>query len=107
MGTPDRERCDESKAVYSVPTKPAQEGLNSVEYGDEPRVQQQVVPLSAAASISPAPAPAPRAPEAASPQTLKPLYSVRLTLSTPWWRASLSSEKPRRTHYPADHQKQV
>jgi hypothetical protein len=27
------------------------EDLDSVEYGDEPRVQQQVVPLSAAASI--------------------------------------------------------
>ena len=27
------------------------EGFNSVEYSDEPRVQQQVVPLSAAANI--------------------------------------------------------
>jgi hypothetical protein len=34
----------------------------TVAYGDEPRVQQQVVPLSAAASIAPAPAaPAPPA----------------------------------------------
>jgi HK97 family phage portal protein len=35
-----------------------QEGYDSVEYGDEPRVQQQVVPLSAAGSIPPAPGPA-------------------------------------------------
>ena len=34
------------------------EGLDAVKYGDEPRVQQQVVPLSAAASIPAAPAPA-------------------------------------------------
>jgi HK97 family phage portal protein len=31
------------------------EGMNSVEFGDEPRVQQQVVPLSAAAAIPAAP----------------------------------------------------
>jgi hypothetical protein len=34
-----------------------QEGFDSVPYGDEPRVQQQVVPLSAAGSIPPAPGP--------------------------------------------------
>ncbi|RXG91581.1 phage portal protein [Bradyrhizobium zhanjiangense] len=41
------------------------EGLDAVEYGDEPRVQQQVVPLSAAAKIPAAPA-APAAPPAAA-----------------------------------------
>ena len=43
------------------------EGLDSVEYGDEPRVQQQVVPLSAAGSIPDAPA----APSAAGPAIAK------------------------------------
>jgi HK97 family phage portal protein len=47
-----------------------QEGLDSVKFGDEPRVQQQVVPLSAAASI-PA-APAPHAPPSAAPAPLPP-----------------------------------
>ncbi|TYL87429.1 phage portal protein [Bradyrhizobium cytisi] len=41
------------------------EGLDSVEFGDEPRVQQQVVPLSAAEGIPSAPA-APSAPPAAA-----------------------------------------
>jgi HK97 family phage portal protein len=41
------------------------EDLPDVEFGDEPRVQQQVVPLSAAASI-------PAAPAAASPQPAAP-----------------------------------
>ena len=40
-----------------------QEGLDSVPYGDEPRVQQQVVPLSAAGQIPSAPS-APAAPAA-------------------------------------------
>jgi hypothetical protein len=39
------------------------EGLDSVKFGDEPRVQQQVVPLSAAEGIPSAP-PAPAAPSA-------------------------------------------
>jgi hypothetical protein len=49
------------------------ENLPAVEFGDEPRVQQQVVPLSAAASIQPdktsstPPAPGPPAPPPASP----------------------------------------
>ena len=38
------------------------EGLDSVEYGDEPRAQQQVVPLSAAANIPGPGEPAPRKP---------------------------------------------
>jgi HK97 family phage portal protein len=41
------------------------EGFDSVEFGDEPRVQQQVVPLSAAAGIPSAPGPG--APPAAPP----------------------------------------
>jgi HK97 family phage portal protein len=43
-----------------------QEGYANVEFGDEPRLQQQVVPLSAAGKI--APAPAPPAPPPAPPQ---------------------------------------
>ena len=43
-----------------------QEGLDAVKFGDEPRVQQQVVPLSAAANIPAAPAPAAAPPAAAS-----------------------------------------
>jgi HK97 family phage portal protein len=48
----------------------AQEGYKPVKYGDEPRVQQQVVPLSAASGIPSAPGPgsAPPAPPAAGPQ---------------------------------------
>jgi HK97 family phage portal protein len=42
------------------------EGYSSVEHGDEPRVQQQVVPLSAAAAIPAAPA-SPAAPPAPQP----------------------------------------
>jgi hypothetical protein len=41
-------------------------GYDAVEFGAEPRVQQQVVPLSAAAAIPGAPA-APAAPAAAAP----------------------------------------
>jgi HK97 family phage portal protein len=46
------------------------EGYDAVEFGDEPRVQQQVVPLSAAGAI-PA-APAPQAPPSAAPAPLPP-----------------------------------
>jgi HK97 family phage portal protein len=47
------------------------EGFDSVKFGDEPRVQQQVVPLSAAAAIPAAPAaPAsPPAPPSEAPET--------------------------------------
>jgi HK97 family phage portal protein len=48
-----------------------QEGLDSVAYGDEPRVQQQVVPLSAAAKIPAAP-PAPPAPPAEAAKPIPP-----------------------------------
>jgi HK97 family phage portal protein len=44
-----------------------QEGLDAVKFGDEPRVQQQVVPLSAAGNIPAAPAP-PAAPPAPAAQ---------------------------------------
>jgi HK97 family phage portal protein len=51
--------------VYSPNEARNEEGMDSVEAGSEPRVQQQVVPLSAANAI-PA-APAPHAPPAAPP----------------------------------------
>ena len=47
--------------IYSPNEARIIEGLDPVEFGDEPRVQQQVVPLSAAGKI-----PAPAAPEAPS-----------------------------------------
>ena len=49
--------------IYSPNEARAEFGLKSVEFGDEPRVQQQVVPLSAASAIPAAP-PAPGAPAA-------------------------------------------
>jgi phage portal protein BeeE len=49
--------------IYSPNEARREEGLEEVEYGEEPRVQQQIVPLSAAGNI---PAPAPGAPPAAS-----------------------------------------
>jgi HK97 family phage portal protein len=51
--------------VYSPNEAREQEGLDAVKWGDEPRVQQQVVPLSAAGAI-PA-TPGPKAPPAAAP----------------------------------------
>jgi hypothetical protein len=49
--------------IYAPNEARQSEGLNRVDYGDEPRVQQQVVPLSAAGAIAAAP-PAPPAPAA-------------------------------------------
>jgi len=43
------------------------EGFDAVEHGDEPRVQQQVVPLSAAAAIPAAPGPGAAPPAAGAP----------------------------------------
>src|SRR5262249_19787692 len=43
--------------IYSPNEARAAEDLDAVPYGDEPRVQQRVVPLSAAGSIPPAPGP--------------------------------------------------
>jgi hypothetical protein len=51
--------------IYSPNEARSAEGLDAVEFGDEPRVQQQVVPLSAAGSIPAAPAPSPAPPAAA------------------------------------------
>jgi HK97 family phage portal protein len=51
--------------IFSPNEAREKEGLDRVPFGDEPRVQQQVVPLSAAAAI-PA-APGPHAPAAAPP----------------------------------------
>jgi len=69
--------------VYSPNEARTQEGLDEVKFGDEPRVQQQVVPLSAAASIQapppgghPPPAahvpPSPPAPGASPAEPVKP-----------------------------------
>lgn len=52
--------------IYSPNEARNQEGLDDVEFGDEPRVQQQVVPLSAAGKIPAAPGPG-AAPPAAPP----------------------------------------
>lgn len=51
--------------IYSPNEARRLEGLPDVEYGDEPRVQQQVVPLSAASAISSAPSAPPAAPQPA------------------------------------------
>jgi hypothetical protein len=48
------------------------EGLKSVPFGDEPRVQQQVVPLSAASKIPAAPAPGAAPPSPAPPPPSPP-----------------------------------
>jgi len=57
------------------------EGLDSVPYGDEPRVQQQVVPLSAAGSIPPAPpAPGPAASPSAPAEVKDYQTRVRLDI---------------------------
>jgi HK97 family phage portal protein len=62
--------------IYSPNEARNMEGLDSVDFGDEPRVQQQVVPLSAAAGIPAAPGPnaAPAQPPApANNNTDKPI----------------------------------
>jgi HK97 family phage portal protein len=55
--------------VYAPNEARELEGLDRVPFGDEPRVQQQVVPLSAAGKIAPAPGPPspPPSPPAAQP----------------------------------------
>ena len=60
--------------IYSPNEAREREGLDSVEYGEEPRVQQQVVPLSAAAQIPAAPGPGapPGAPPAAGAEAPAP-----------------------------------
>jgi HK97 family phage portal protein len=57
--------------IYAPNEARAQENLEAVPYGSEPRVQQQVVPLSAAAAIPSAPGPnAPAAPPPAGGQPI-------------------------------------
>jgi HK97 family phage portal protein len=53
--------------IYAPNEARAVEELPAVEYGDEPRVQQQVVPLSAAAGIPSAPPSPPASPAPANP----------------------------------------
>jgi HK97 family phage portal protein len=53
--------------IYAPNEARALEGLDKVKFGDEPRVQQQVVPLSAAAGIPAPPAPGPNAPPGSPP----------------------------------------
>jgi HK97 family phage portal protein len=58
--------------IYAPNDARVSEGLARVPFGDEPRVQQQVVPLSAAGKIQPAPGP-PSAPGAPPPfRTVSP-----------------------------------
>jgi HK97 family phage portal protein len=57
--------------IYAPNEAREQEGLDAVEFGDEPRVQQQVVPLSAAGKIPALPGP-PSAPPAPAPQPQPP-----------------------------------
>jgi HK97 family phage portal protein len=56
--------------IYAPNEARSQEDLKKVAFGDEPRVQQQVVPLSAAGDIQPAPGP--KAPPPAAPQPAPP-----------------------------------
>jgi len=53
--------------IYAPNEARAQEDLDAVKFGDEPRVQQQVVPLSAAAQITQPGATGPHAPPAPGP----------------------------------------
>jgi HK97 family phage portal protein len=71
----------------------AEFGLPAVEYGDEPRVQQQVVPLSAAAGIPTAPGPASQ-PSAARVEvsTPKDFVDVRRSLQRRF-RSSLERQQ--------------
>jgi hypothetical protein len=67
--------------IYSPNEARKEEELPAVEAGDEPRVQQQVVPLSAANQIQPAPGPhsAPPAPAPALSQLPQPKKLLELT----------------------------
>ena len=65
--------------IFSPNEARAEESLDGVEFGDEPRVQQQVVPLSAAAAIPttpPAPGPGGGAPPPAASIEVKPPGTV-------------------------------
>jgi hypothetical protein len=54
--------------IYSPNEARNAEDLDSVKFGDEPRVQQQVVPLSAAGKIPASPAAPPQPPAPAKPE---------------------------------------
>jgi HK97 family phage portal protein len=58
--------------IFSPNEARAEESLDEVEFGDEPRVQQQVVPLSAAGAIPAAPAAAGQPPAASIPSGPEP-----------------------------------
>jgi HK97 family phage portal protein len=58
--------------IYSPNEARNAEGLADVKFGDEPRVQQQVVPLSAASAIPAAPGPNAPPSAAGQPAALKP-----------------------------------
>lgn len=68
----------------------AQEGYDAVEFGDEPRVQQQVVPLSAAASIPAAPGPQAPPPAASSTPQQPPEKGNRDELTSSEARSIIS-----------------
>ncbi len=57
--------------IYSPNDARNMESLDSVPFGDEPRVQQQVVPLSAAGKIGPAPGPPSAPPAPGNPAPVK------------------------------------
>lgn len=65
--------------IYSPNEARNKENLDDVDYGDEPRVQQQVVPLSAAGKIpaSPAPHAPPAAPGSEQPPPQRSLNDAR------------------------------
>jgi HK97 family phage portal protein len=66
--------------IYSPNEARNQEGFDDVKFGDEPRVQQQVVPLSAASKIEPTPSgphPPPAPPAPSSPTAGPPKKAYR------------------------------
>jgi HK97 family phage portal protein len=56
--------------IYAPNEAREREGLDAVKFGDEPRVQQQVVPLSAASAIPASPGPGAAPPAAGAPAPL-------------------------------------
>jgi phage portal protein BeeE len=88
--------------IFSPNEARNQEGLDSVPYGDEPRVQQQVVPLSAAAAIPVAPSPA--APPAAAPAAVTNYQAaVQLGFEAQCARSSSEGCDARRSSGAAPH----
>jgi HK97 family phage portal protein len=64
--------------IFSPNEARSYEGLDKVPYGEEPRVQQQVVPLSAAEAIKPTRGPSPFPPPAPGPPAAPPAAPVPL-----------------------------